>query len=251
MSFPESKPASRELNQKRLVDIVRIGHDTLDKEHEKLQNAILGIINFQLIESNKTTGKVYQYMVENQQEYNKHEIIVLSALSSFEPVINDSKNNLFKLEMQVPTDTSFDMPPPMQPIKPTGKDSETKDRRSIFQKLRGTPKQKRIITPDDPYQDGLPFLRETKSKIARLNIFVEYQAYGIDLAVRSNFDVMINYLRFHRTRFRFDMSPTILRVHKQWIELVKTQEKMGAIRIASKIDEEMFKTRNDFMMKPP
>lgn len=251
MTFPQSPPASRELNQKRLVDIVRIGHDTLDKEHLILQNAILGIINFQLIPSDEKSGKVYQYMIENQEEYNKYEIIISSALSSFEPVINDSKNNLFKLEMQIPTDTSFDMPPPTQPIKEKGNQPETKDTRSIFEKIKGSPKKTRIVTPDDPYQDGLPFLRETKLKMDRLHRFIEYQAYGIDLAMNAPYLTMLSYLRFHRTRFRFDMAPTILRVHKQWIELVKSNEKIGAIQIASAMDKELFRTRNDFQFQKP
>jgi hypothetical protein len=151
--------------------------------------------------------------------------------------------------MQIPTDIPLDMPPPIQPIKGKGKESELKDTRSVFEKLRGTPKQRRIVTPDDPYQDGLPFLRETKFKMDRLHRFIEYQAYGIDLAMKAPYLTMLSYLRFHRTRFRFDMAPTILRVHKQWIELVKANEKIGAIRIASKLDEEMFKTRNDFQFQ--
>jgi len=251
MTFPQAPPASRELNQKRLVDIVRIGHDTLDKEHQLLQNAILGIINFQLIESDPKSGKVYQYMIDNQEEYNEHEVIICSALNSFEPVINDSKNNLFKLEMQIPSDVSFDMPPPIQPMKQKGNEAETKDTRSLFEKMKGTPKKTRLVTPDDPYQDGLPFLRETKLKMDRLHRFIEYQAYGIDLAMKAPYLTMLSYLRFHRTRFRFDMVPTILRVHKQWIELVKANEKIGAIRIASKLDEEIFKTRNDFQFQKP
>jgi len=70
MSTPYTPPApSREYNQKRMVDIVRIGHDTLDKEHEKLQEAVLGIYKFQAIPTPPESKKVYQYEIENQEEY--------------------------------------------------------------------------------------------------------------------------------------------------------------------------------------
>jgi len=105
-------PPSREQNQKRLIDIVRIGHDTLDKEHERLQEAVLGIYKFQAIPTESESKKIYQYELENQEEYDKNEIIITSALGTFEPVVNDSKAKLFKLEMSIPTDVGYDMPPP-------------------------------------------------------------------------------------------------------------------------------------------
>ncbi len=46
-------------------------------------------------------------------------------------------------------------------------------------------------------------------------------------------------------------APTILKVHRQYIEIIKEREKQGAIQFAKKLDEEIFQTRNDFMMQPP
>ena len=174
--MPDQAPPSREQNQKRLVDIVRIGHDTLDKEHERLQHAILSIYKFQAIPTPPESKKIYQYELENQDEYDKNEIVITSALGTFEPVVNDSKAKLFKLEMSIPTNVGYDMPPPKEPIQEKG-ESEIKDTRSIIDKLKGTKPIKRIITPDDPYQDGLNFLRETMNKIPRFEWFQEYQSY--------------------------------------------------------------------------
>jgi len=249
MAYQPSAP-SREANHKRLVDIVRIGHDTLDKEHQILQQSILEIYKFQAIPNDPESGKVYQYKLANQEKYDKHEVIITSALGTFEPVVNDSKAKLFKLEMQIPTDVSMDMPPPKMPLQDKG-ESQINDTRSIIDKIKGVPKKKRIITPDDPYQDGLAFLRDTMGKMQRFERFQEYQSYGVDLALTASFYTMMNYLQFHRTRFKFEIAPTIIRVHKQYIELIKQREKEGAILMAKKLDEEMFSTRNDFMMKPP
>jgi len=248
MSFTPPTP-SREYNEKRLVDIVRIGHDTLDKEHEKLQQAIIGIYNFQAIPSPPKSEKIYQYEIENQEEYDKNSVIITSALGTFEPVVNDSKEKLFKLEMQIPQGVAYDMPPPTRPIQTKEQDT-IKDTRSIFDKLKGVQKQKRIITPDDPYQDGLRFLRETMAKLQRFERFQEYQSYGIDLAITASFDTMKMYLRFHRTRFKFEIAPIVIRVHRQFIEMIKADEKLGAISMGSKIDEQLWQSRND-MPQPP
>ena len=246
MSEYTPPPPSREYNQKRLVDIVRIGHDTLDKEHEKLQEAILGIYRFQAIPSPQESKKVYQYEIENQDEYDKNEVLITSALGTFEPVVNDSKEKLFRLEMSIPTSTSFEIPTPQKPIE---EKTQEKDTKSIFDKLKGSPKKSRIITPDDPYQDGLRFLRNTMKKMERFERFQEYQSYGIDLALNASFSTMKQYLRFHRTRFKFEIAPHILRVHRQYIEIIKEREKMGAIAMGRKMDEEIFQTRNDFMQQ--
>lgn len=241
-----SVPPSREQNQKRLVDIMRIGHDSLDREHTKLQEAILGLYKFQAIPSDQKTNKVYQYQIENQSQFDMHEVIVTSALGTFEPVVNESKEKLFKLEMQIPSQ-SFDMPKPQAPL-PEEKKNEP-DKRSLFEKIKGTPEKTRLITPDDPYQDGLKYLREIMGKMDRFERFVEYQSYGVDLALRANFIMMQQYLQFHRTRFKFEIAPAILKVHRQFIEIIKEREKLGAIQVGKKLDEEIFQTRNDFMMQ--
>lgn len=236
-------PPSREYNQKRLVDIVRIGHDTLDKEHQKLMDAVIGIYNFQAIPS--SGKKIYQYEIENQTEYDKNEVIITSALGTFEPVVNDSKEKLFKLEMSIPTTTNFELPPPAPVPEPEKKEEKTVDTRSFFEKFKGTPKPTRIITPDDPYQDGLKYLREIMSKMMRFERFQEYQAYGIDIALTAGYETMKQYLHLHRTRFKFEIAPTVIKVHRQYIELIKEKEKMGAIQIGAKMDAELFASRND------
>lgn len=239
MSAYQTPPPSREQNQKRTIDIVRIGHDTLLEEHRKVQEAVLGIYNFQSIPSNIETGKVFQYELENQQLYQAHEVILISATASFLPVINMNKEQLFKLEMQVPTDYDIEYkdrpaPTPDQP-------------QSWKEKLGFGGKKKRVISNTDPYQEGLPYLKEIMSKLERLERFTEMQSYGVDLAHHTSYKGMMNYLQFHRTRFKFDIAPAIIRLHKQYIDLVLKEEKIGAIKIASKLDDEIFKTRNDFM----
>lgn len=240
-------PPSREYNQKRVVDIVRIGHDTLDKEHKKLQEAVKGIYNFQAIPNNPSTGKIYQYELENQHLFDEFEVLISSVLGVFEPVVNESKKNLFSLEMGIPQGTEYDMPPQPTP-KDTGQDY-IKDSRSFMDKLKGVQKQKRIIMPHDPYEHGIEFLTKTMEKMDTFELFVEYQAFGVDLmtgAFPASSYGMMYYLTFHRNRFKHFIAPTILRVHRQYIEMIKKREKEGAIKMAKGMDEELYASRNDF-----
>jgi hypothetical protein len=140
------------------------------------------------------------------------------------------------------------MPKPQAPVVAPEKKKDEPDTRSLLQKIKGTPEKSRVITPDDPYQDGLKYLRGIMAKMDRFERFVEYQAYGVDLALRASYTMMQQYLQFHRTRFKFDIAPTILKVHRQYIEIIKEREKLGAIQVGKKLDEEIFQTRNDFML---
>jgi len=71
------------------------------------------------------------------------------------------------------------------------------------------------------------------------------QSFGIDLQDFTSFSGMMQYLKIHRTQFKFEIAPTILRMHKQYIDLILKEEKMGAIKIAGKLEDESFKTRLD------
>ena len=234
-----STPPSREGSLKKMIDIVRIGHDTLLDEHEKLKNAILGINNFQEIPNDPKTKKVFQYQLENQRLYQIHEVILTSATASFHPVVNAYKNELFKLEMQIPTefDIEYEKNIPTQ--------SEKEEPKTLKEKLGLGGKKKRVIGKDEPYQHGLPYLTASLTKIERLERFSEMQSFGVELQEFTSFSGMMNYLSIHRTQFKFEIAPTILRMHKQYIDIVLKEEKMGAIKIAGKLDDELYKTRLD------
>jgi len=238
MSYDQPQP-SRDHSQKRMVDIVRIGHDTLLTEHELLQKAVLGINNFQAVPSDPDADnpKVYQYQIENQEIYQQYEILLVSATATFLPVITQYKAELFKLEMQVPQ-TEYD-------IEYADAQTKTEEPQTLRDKLGLGQKKKRVITKNDPYQHGLPYLTESLTKVERLERFGEMQNYGIDLADHVSYTGMINYLKMHRTRFKFEIAPTIIRMHRQYIDLVLKEEKVGAVRIVAKLDDEWYKTRLD------
>jgi hypothetical protein len=232
-------PPSRDASLKKMVDIVRIGHDTLLDEHRELQQAVLGIHNFQAVPSNREGGKVFQYQIENQPLIQKHEVILISATATFHPVVNAYKNELFKLEMQIPTEYDIEYE------KNVNVPKEDDKPQSLKEKLGLGGKKKRVIGKDEPYQHGLPYLTEALTKIDRFERFQEMQSFGVALHEFTSYSGMIEYLGFHRTQFQFEIAPTILRMHKQYIDLILKEEKMGAIKIAGKLEDESFKTRLD------
>lgn len=234
-----SQPPSRDASLKKMIDIVRIGHDTLLDEHRALENAVLGIHNFQAIPSDIKSGKVFQYQIENQQMIQKYEVLLTSATASFHPVVNAYKNELFKLEMQIPTEYDIEYEKNVNVAK---EDNEPK---SLKEKLGLGGKKKRVIGKDEPYQHGLPYLTESLTKIERLERFQEMQSFGVDLHDFTSYSGMMQYLSIHRTQFKFEIAPTILRMHKQYIDIVLREEKYGAIKIAGKLEDESFKTRLD------
>lgn len=245
MAVIQPPPPSREYNQKRMVDIVRIGHDTLLTEHKKIQDAVLGIYNFQAIPSNRESGKVFQYQLENQSLYHIHEIILQSATATIQPVINAIKGDLFKLENMIQTDFNVDQPDTQLRTQKPELTDEGQKPKTIKERLGFGEKKKRVLTASDPYQHGLPYLTNDLKKLDRLERFSEYQSYGVDLADHTSFVGQMNYLKFHRTRFKFEIASPIIKLHKMYIDMVFRDEKNFASKIAGNLDKEMFKTRND------
>ncbi len=234
-----SSPPSRDASLKKMIDIVRIGHDTLLDEHKRVEDAVLGIYNFQAVPSDPKSGRIFQYQIENQPLIQKYEVILVSATATFHPVVNAYKNELFKLEMQIPTEYDIEYEKNVNIPKEDDKPQTLKE------KLGLGGKKKRVIGKDEPYQHGLPYLTEALTKIDRLERFSEMQSFGVDLHEFTSYSGMLNYLSIHRTQFKFEIAPTILRMHKQYIDIILKEEKIGAIRIAGKLEDESFKTRLD------
>ncbi len=231
-------PATREQQLKRSIDVIRFGHDVLIDEHADLCKAVLEIKKFQAIPSDRKLGKVYQYQIENQEIYDTNEMTLISATACFLPVVNTYKQELWKSELQVGSeyDTEY---------KDTKTVPEKEEKKSFKEMLGFDGKKKRVIDSNAPYQHAIPYLTDSLKKIERLDLFGEYQSYGIGLAKHTSFSGMIEYLDFHRTRFKFDIAPEIIRKHKQYVNMVLREERVGMINVASKIDAELYSSRND------
>lgn len=227
----QPQEVTRDTNQKKIIDIARIGHDTLLKEHQKVQDAVLGIHKFQAIPTADNANVVYQYDILKQMEYAEHEMVLISAISAFQPVIESLKQKLYRLEMQ-PNEAQLDTP--ATPPSPS----------NFFSRFK-QPIKKRTITEDDPYQDELPYLREKRKKVGRFMIFAEYQSYGLSIVRRTSIIGQKAYLNFHRTRFRFEMAPAIVTTHREYVDLMLQAEKQGLVEIAVAKEKEWMQTRND------
>lgn len=241
-------PATREMNMKRAIDITRIGHDTLDDEHEKIVKAVLQIQAFQALGQDETVKekKVYQFQEENQHLIEPHIITLFTASATIEPVVNHYKQEMFRTEI-LGAGATPEMVLPDTPEPKTDEKPKKEEKRSLTERLFNKPK-KRIVSSDDPYRISIPYYNDNMKKLERVERFAEYQAYGVELAEVVGYSGMMNYLRFHRTRFKFDVAYPLIRSHKAYIEIIKSQEKQIAGIVASAQSKEIFQTRNDFQI---
>jgi len=232
-----SSPPSREKSLDRMTSIIRIGHDTRTREHQSLLNAVNEIIQFGL--EPMVNDRVYQYEQKNQKQILKPLSLLQSASSSIQPVITKQKIDLFKLEMQMPPDMEFSVPT----TEPPKKDEKEKPQQSFTDKLLGR-KTKRIINTSDPYQSNISEFQSDVAKIKQLELFIEYQAFGVKKALRYKPLAMIVYKSFHYNRFQFNIAPAIIRLHRQYIDNLLSTEKQYATQVAIGIQSELQRIEN-------
>jgi len=225
-------PPSREKTLDRASSILRYVHEVRQKEHEKLLVAVSNMIIFGNKPLNKD-GKVYQYDPENQKEFWKSGSIIQSASSSIQPVINRQKTTLFETEMRVPTDvqTIFESEP---------KKKEVKDEQSFFQKLTGK-KTKRMVNAKDPYQSSIEQFEKELKIINQIELFFEYQSYGMKKAKRGlKISTLAEYRDFHYNRF-FKISTSLIRLHRMFLDDSLSDEQKYAVQVSATIEKELYR----------
>jgi len=233
----QTLPPSREKVYDRMGSIVRIGHDTLDKEHTKLKISVTKIIEFGYTKT-KDKNILYQYDPDNQTKFYIPLMEIIDASSTIEPMINREKVEMFRLEnLVVPPD-------PLVTVPTTQTEKEKKSSSGgLIGKIFG---KKQVAKSNEPYQVAIPYIFDNLNRIKRLDLFIEYQAYGVKLAKKRSQLWMDRYRRFHYNRFQFVVMPPIIRKHKQYIEAIKSEDKKYAVLVATALDKVMHQTRMDY-----
>lgn len=234
-----STPPSREKTLERMSNVVRIGHDTLIKEHEKLLSAFKQVVQFGY---EKPVGEIpYQYLDTNQKKFYDSFTPILSATYVIDLITNKIKSDLFRVENMIVTEVDALQGNSQMPPMNTEEKSESK---SIVEKVFGS-KKRREVNDTDPYQIYVPNVSKNLLAIKKLELFMEYQAYGVRKAPKKRLNWMMRYKAFHYSRFQFAIAPPIIRLHRQYIDMKLTEEQKYAVLIASSTDRELFKSRND------
>ena len=235
-------PPSREQIAYDMSEIIRREHDihgTRQITSDGLNSALGAMAKFVLMPTPASEKIPYQYQLENQPVFETNQIIISSALDKVDTVLNDLKTKMYQLErnqrqIMMP---NMSEPVPVQSLEP-------KERKSVFPSFR-TPKPV-PPNPNDPFQSSLEQQRKTLKLIDDWNLFVEWQNEGVEYWEDFSRIAYDDYLSTHRTMFRKDVEPNLMRIYSQGLNLVLMQEKILATQYGSSMMKEIFSVRNDF-----
>lgn len=252
MSDYQSTPPSKEKVLERMAGIIRVGHDTHQKEHTTLLASCaklteFGNMEFIMVKNEKgiEEKKHPQYSKSKQGVFYQYVNPIISASSTVSSVINQEKMDMFKLENLIPTDLdplASSLPPPMSPL-------EQNESQGILGKIFGR-KPKRVAHDNDPYQIALEEWKDYRSVVKMLDLFIEYQAYGVRKAMKRSYNWMEQYRSFHYSRFQFLVQPTVIRLHRRYIDHELNNEKKLAVKVATALEKEIARDeKNQFGMR--
>ncbi len=211
MSLPEQITPKVEELQQQILDTLTLGHETLDVEHDKLKADIENILDFM-----GNTGK-YVYALENEPKFTRIVTNLATALSVVDMVISEEKKDMFRVQA-------------MMPETPIVEESKEEKSSNPLSGLFG--KSKRIVRKTDPYESLVPEINKKLNKSERLEKFIEMYYFGRHtadtlkpLAVGEQDDALDDLLWIHKTIFPHDMAYSIIKIHKNYIELRKARER--------------------------
>lgn len=239
--FPyQNTPPSREKVLDKSMSIVRNKHDTGDKEHERLKQAVKKIVTFGY-HPPEEEGCIFQYQEENQGVFWDAILTIIDGSASIEPMVSREKIEQFRAENLL-------VPPSPLMQQPVMQEGSKKQSGGVFSKFFG---EKKDNHNNEPYQIAIPNIFDALRRIKRLDLFIEYQAYGVKHVPKHSFKWANRYRRFHYSRFQFVVAPAIIRKHKQYLENEKGTEKMYSVMMGTANDRIMHQMRMDMLQTKP
>ncbi len=202
-----------------------------------LRTAMNSLIDFYLKPTPIAEKIPYQYKIENQVEYTTNASVISEALDKIYPVISDMNLKMYPLEKHK---TPLFLPNQSEPINiPT----PNVEKKSIFPSLRKPQPEK--ANPDDPYQSIIVLRKNTMKIIDNWDLVTRWQSGGTEMDEDFTRVAYDKYLSTHRSIFRDEIVPNLLRVYSQGINIVLMKEKELASSYGNNMMKEMFQTRND------
>jgi|SaaInlStandDraft_2_1057019.scaffolds.fasta_scaffold17675_2 hypothetical protein len=225
-SHLHEKPSMEEM-QLKLIEILTVGHETLDDEHDELVADITGIQAFLARPAKEV------YSLEHQAVFYKFVNKIASAYSVVDLVVSDEKKQMYSLEMGQPLADDLSTPPPAQLEKQEGSGFMG----GIFSK------KKKPIPENSPYSSLLPSVNKKMAKIDRIERFIEMYAHGQELldVVGEDSSAIIDYLAIHRQYFSYDVAYYVVRIHKQYVEMRKAKEKSSALAVSVSNQRDLYR----------
>jgi len=242
-----SEQPTRESIAYDMSEIIRREHDihgTKQITFDSLNNSLIAMVEFFTKPTDPKETVPYQYKMENQAIFEKNQIIISSALHQVDSVLTEMKTKMYQLEKNQHQVIIPNMPEPIPVATP-----EVKEKKSILPSFSKsvTPK----LNPNDPYQSSITLQKKTMDLIEMWDLVVEWQSEGVEFNsdpndadfTRISYDT---YLSNHRTIFRHEIEPNLMREYSQGLQIILMREKELATQYGSSMMKEIFSTRNDF-----
>ena len=225
-SHLHEKPSMEEI-QNKLIEILTVGHETLDDEHDEL---ISDINNLQAFLARPA---MEVYSLDNQSTFFEYTNRIGSAYAVVDLVVSDEKKQMFSLQNGVALADDLSAPAPAQLEKPEG----TGILGGIFNK------KKKPLAENSPYESLLPTVNKKMGKTDRIERFIEYYAHGQELldVVGKESSAIVDYLAIHRQYFSYDVAYHVVRIHKQYIEIRKAKEKSSALAVSVSNQRDLYR----------
>lgn len=248
-----SENPTREGIAQDAMDIIRYTHDTLSTvkpiTEATLEQAIRGMTRFFQIQTPKEEKIPYQYLSENQDDFEKYQVVISSATDKVAPVIADMNERMFRLEknqpvQQIPLSSIQAM---SQPQVQAPQEEKQKSKLSLFPSKPTKPE----ANPTDPFQSWVTLRKKIIDLIPSWQLVVEWQSGGMAFFDEDGDHDLDRYgynayLSNHAQIWNKDVKSILQMVYSAGLNIILLKEKELSVTLGTSMMKEAFQTRMDF-----
>ena len=222
MSQPEIHTQSLEEIQAQILDTLTVGHEQLDKEHEKVKSDVNSVIEF------LSHDGIYVYSNERQKDFYDVVNNLASALAVVDVVVADDRMKSYLAQNNVP-----------QPEQGLIQDITDKVSR-----------RKHEPRKTDIYEDSLIDFHKKLKKKDIVKSLIHHYTHAMedkkilrDLDDDEYIDAMNDLVAIHRTIMPDDMGYPIIQIHRQYIEMQKSSERKDVLQLGISHQRDLYKEK--------
>jgi hypothetical protein len=222
MSTPETHTQSLEEIQAQILDTLTVGHEQLDKEHDRVKSDVNEVIEFLAHDGD------YVYSLDNQKEFYRVVNNLASALAVVDVVVADDRMKSYLAQNNVP-----------QPEQGMIQD--------ISDKIT---KKKHEPRKTDIYEDSvIEFHKKLKKKDIVKSLIHHYTHAMEDKKILRDLDddeyhdAMNDLVAIHRTIMPDDMGYPIIQIHRQYIEMRKDAERKDVLSLGISHQRDLYREK--------
>lgn len=222
MSTPATHKPTLEEIQGQELELLTLGHEVLDKEHEKVKSDINDVIRF------LANDGAYVYDPANQKQFYDIVNNLMSALAIVDVVVEDSRMKAYLTQNQLQEPQS-----------------------NIITEVANTlTRKKNEPKKTDPHEDSIIEFHRKLHKVERVERFTDHYAHALESAKILRIldddeynDAMNDLVAIHRTIFPSEMGLHIIRIHRLYIEMRKTKEREEVLTLGISHNKDLYRQK--------